>query len=60
MVYFVEDDIFSLTLGFDLDMNCVVLVQLTLLLVELIIDDVIVSIMNIFEMNYSTTMLVLY
>ena len=46
LVYFVENDLFPLTLAYDLDMNYVVLVQLTWLLVELLLYDVILSIMN--------------
>ena len=46
LVQFLEYDLFALTLGYDLDMNCVMLVQLNLLLVELVLDDDIVSIMN--------------
>ena len=41
-----EDDLFSLTLGFDLDMNCIVFVQLTWLLVESLLDNVVTQIMN--------------
>ena len=46
LVQFVEDEFYPLTLGDDVDMNCVILVQFTLFLVELLLDDVIVSIMN--------------
>ena len=43
---FVEDDPYPLTLGSDLDMNYVILVQWTWLLVELLLDDVFLLIMN--------------
>ncbi len=43
---FVKDDLFPLTLGYDIDMNFVVLVQLNLSLVEFLLPDVIVSNMN--------------
>ena len=46
LVYFVEDDLYLLTIGCDLDMNCIVLVQLNCLLVELLLDDIAVSIMT--------------
>ena len=46
-VQFVEDDLFPINLGYDLDLNYVMLVKLNLLSVELLLDDDIVSIMNI-------------
>ena len=46
LVQFVEDDLFPLTISFDLDVNQVVLVQLTWLLVELLVADAIKLIMN--------------
>ena len=46
LFYFVEDDLFPLTVCCDLDMNCVMLVQLTCLFVQLLSNDVIILIMN--------------
>ena len=58
LVYFVEDDLFHLTLGYDLDMNCVMLVQLNWLFVEFLLDDDYINYEYI-RVNYSPNMLVL-
>ena len=47
-VEFVEDDIFPLTLVFNLQLNCKAMTLLTLLVCELLYYDVSISIMNRF------------
>lgn len=48
LVKFVEDDLFRLTLGCDLEMNCIVLTQLAWLVCKLLFYVLIMLIMRIF------------
>ena len=58
LVQVAEDDLFLLTIGCVPYSNCIILVQLNLLLVELLSYDVIVSIYEQIEINCTPIMLV--